>query len=248
MANYSETFLGRQLKIDLRVTLKDKLPDQFSRDLLFGSLKVANDEENPVRLHLAAAGLRELFGHILNTDAPDEKVRACSWFSQDRNTRTVTRRQKAVYSTQGGLPDAYVAELGLDVESLHSAAIKSIETLNKAAHVRPETIENDPQQIQDFVDGAINALGGLIDSFAHARNAVREALVDGVYSAMSDALIEQTFEDIDILAGKGYEIDSCIDDADIQVERLLSQTIVVRFSGTANVTLHYGSKHDSAEI
>ena len=41
-----------------------RLPDQFSYDLLAGSLLVAKEPTNPVRLHLAAAGLRELFGHI----------------------------------------------------------------------------------------------------------------------------------------------------------------------------------------
>lgn len=231
-----------------KVTLEEKLPNQFSRDLLAGCLRVASDKGNPVRLHLAAAGLRELFGHILNLDAPDEDVRACSWFKQDPNTPTVTRRQKAVYSTQGGLTDAYVAGLGLDVEDLHKGAIKSIELLNKAAHVRPETKEDDPQQVVDFIEGALNALEGLIDSFSHGRNVVKETLEDDVYRAMSDALIERTFDDIDILAGKGYEIDPWIDDADVKIEQLLSQRIVVRFSGVAHATLHYGSKHDAAEI
>lgn len=230
------------------MSLEEKLPNQFSRDLLTGCLRVANDDGNPVRLHLAAAGLRELFGHILNLDAPDEDVRACSWFIQDPNTETVTRRQKAVYSTQGGLSDAYVAELGLDVKDLHRAAIKSIEALNKATHVRPETKEDNPQQISKFIDRALIALEGLIDSFSHGRNIVRETLEDDVYRAMSDALIERTFDDIDILAGKGYELDSWIDDAEVNIEQLLSQRIVVRFSGVAHATLYYGSKHDSAEV
>lgn len=230
------------------MAVEEKLPDQFSRDLLKGCLRVAYDAENPVRLHLAAAGLRELFGHILNLNAPDEDVRACSWFKQDPNTPTVTRRQKAVYSTQGGLTDAYVAELGLDVEDLHKSALKSIELLNKATHVRPETKEEDPQRIVEFIDGALNALEGLIDSFSHGRSAVKETLEDDVYSAMSSALIERTFDDIDILAGKGYEIDPWIDDADVTIEELLSQRIVVRFKGVAHATLHYGTKHDSAEI
>lgn len=231
-----------------KVTLEEKLSNQFSRDLLTGCLRVASDKGNPVRLHLAAAGLRELFGHILHVDAPDDEVRACSWFTQDPNTPTVTRRQKAIYSTQGGLTDDYVAELGLDVKDLHRDAIKSIELLNKATHVRPETIETDDQQISEFIEEALKALEGLIDSFAHGRTVVRETLEDDVYRAMSDALIEQTFDSIDILAGKGYEIDPWIDDAEVNIEQLLSQKIVVRFNGIAHATLHYGSKHDSAEI
>jgi hypothetical protein len=230
------------------MSIEDCLPDQFSRDLLAGSLMVANDHNNPVRLHLAAAGLRELFGHVLHSDAPDENVRECSWFKQDPNTKTVTRRQKAIYATQGGLSDALVEHLGLNVDDLHRAAIRSIEALNKATHVRPETLVNDEASIKAFIGDALRALDGLISSFSQGRNAVKAALVDDVYRAMSDALIERTFDDIDVLAGKGYEIDPWIDDAEIEVEALLSQVIVVRFSGIAHVTLHYGSKHDAAEI
>lgn len=230
------------------MAIEDSLPDQFSRDLLAGSLMVAKDQKNPVRLHLAAAGLRELFGHILHTDAPDEEVRACTWFEQEPNTKTVTRRQKAIYSTQGGLSDAFVEKLGLDVDDLHRRAIKSIEALNKATHVRPDTLVNDEATIKSFIDEALAALEGLIRSFSEGRSAVKEALVDDVYRAMSDALIERTFDDIDILAGKGYEIDPWIDDPEIEVEALLSHVVVVRFSGIASVTLHYGSKHDAAEI
>lgn len=230
------------------MTIENRLPDQFSRDLLSGSLMVANDRNNPVRLHLAAAGLRELFGHILHADAPDAEVRACSWFRQEPNTTTVTRRQKAIYSTQGGLSDAFVEGLGLDVGHLHRAAIRSIEALNKATHVRPETLVKDEASVKSFIDEALAALDGLIESFAQGRSAVKNALVDDIYRAMSDALIERTFDDIDILAGKGYEISPWIDDAEIEVEALLSQVVVVRFSGIAHVTLHYGSKHDAAEI
>jgi hypothetical protein len=230
------------------VNFEDRLPDQFSQDLLAGSLMVANDRNNPVRLHLAAAGLRELFGHILHADAPDDEVRACAWFKQEPNTQTVTRRQKAIYSTQGGLSDAFVEQLGLDVVHLHRAAIRSIEALNKATHVRPDTLVNDEAAIKSFIDEALAALEGLLVSFSEGRSAVKEALVDDVYRAMSNALIEQTFDDIDSLAGKGYEIDPWIDDAEIEIEALRSQFIVVRFSGVANVTLHYGSKHDAAEI
>ncbi|NKX66973.1 hypothetical protein HEP89_22895 [Labrenzia sp. 5N] len=228
--------------------LEDSLPDKFSRNLLAGCLMVAKDQKNPVRLHLAAAGLRELFGHILNADSPDDEVRACAWFKQEPNTNTVTRRQKAIYSTQGGLSDAFVERLGLDVEDFHRVAIRSIEALNKATHVRPDTLVNDEVAINSFVDEALEALEGLLQSFSEGRSAVKEALVDDVYRAMSNALIEQTFDEINILAGKGYEIDPWIDDAEIEVEALRSQVILVRFSGVANVTLHYGPKHDAAEI
>lgn len=230
------------------MTVEDRLPDQFSRNLLAGSLMVAIDRNNPVRLHLAAAGLRELFRHILHADAPDDEVRACVWFKQEQNTQTVTRRQKAIYATQGGLSDEFVEQLGLDVGNLHRAAILSIEALNKATHVRPDTLVNDELIINSFIDEALASLEGLLVSSSEGRSVVKKALADDVYRAISSVLIERTFDDIATLASKGYEIDPWIDDAEIEVEALRSQVIVVRFSGVAHVTLHYGSKHDAAEI
>lgn len=230
------------------MTLEERLPDQFARDLLAGSLLVAKDSANPVRLHLAAAGLRELFGHVLHRDAPDEDVRACAWFVQDPNTPTVTRGQKAIYLTQGGLSDAFVEGLGLDVGDLHKTAIKSIQVLNKATHVRPETLIVDEAAIDTFIEEALAALEGLLVSFQDGRDAVRDSLVDDVFQAMWDTLIQETFDEINILAGKGYEVDPWIDDQHIEIDAIRSEVVVVRFSGIANVTLHYGPKNDAAEI
>lgn len=108
------------------MSFEERLPDQFSRDLLVGSLMVANDHNNPVRFHLAAAGLRELFGHILHADAPDDEVRACSWFKQEPNTNTVTRRQKAIYSTQGARTAWSVLRHGTRFDAPRDMAMETI--------------------------------------------------------------------------------------------------------------------------
>lgn len=65
---------------------------------------------------------------------------------------------------------------------------------------------------------------------------------------MMESFFTQTFDDIDILAGKGYEMDSFIVEEEIAVEAIDAKEILVRFTGIAPVTLHYGSKHDAAEI
>lgn len=120
--------------------------------------------------------------------------------------------------------------------------------LNKATHVRPETLVVEEAAIDAFIQKALEALEGLLVSFGDGRDAVRDALVDDVYQAMWDTLIQQTFDEIDILAGKGYEVDPWIDDQRVEIEAIRSDVVVVRFSGIANVTLHYGPKNDAAEI
>ncbi len=228
--------------------LGGKLPDEFSRQVLAGCFRVAHDEENPIRLNLFAAGLRELFGHILDFYAPDQEVRACSWFVQSEDTLSVTRRQRAVYATQGGLSDDYVRGLGLDVEDHHASAIQAISKLNKFTHVRPGRIEEDPRATALFVADALSALAGLLESFEVGRETVTEALADAVFKATGIAFITETFDTIDFLAGKGYEVDPWIDDAGMAVQHIGAQRISTKFSGIANVTLHYGSRGDAAEI
>jgi len=228
--------------------LKTRLPDDFSRSVLEGSLRVASDLKNPIRINLFAAGIRELYGHLLHTLGPEDKVRACPWFVQATDTPTVTRRQRAKYATQGGLSDEYVSTLGVDIAHLHRDAIKSIETLNKFTHVRPDRIETDQEVIDVFVDSALKAVGGLLSSFKECRDIVRGALWDHVYDAMMNAFVVNTFDTIDILAGKGYEVDSWIDDPDTEIQDITPNEIKLKFSGVAPITLHYGNKHDAAEV
>lgn len=229
--------------------LAEKLPDEFSRTVLHGSLMVVQDKSNPIRQNLFAAGMRELFGHVLHAYAPDEDVRACRWFEQSVETTTVTRKQRAVYATQGGLSDDYVAGLGVDVDELHKDAIKSIQKLNKATHVRLGQIIEDQDVIESFVEDALGSLAGLLGSFQICRNEVNSALQDNVYDAMMDAFITETFDDINILAGKGYEADSFfIDDDELIIETINATHITLKFSGDVPVTLHYGPKDDAAEI
>ena len=160
----------------------------------------------------------------------------------------VTRRQRATYATQGGFPDEYVASLGVDIEDLHNEAIDAIETLNKATHVRPQTIQKDPGAVDAFVAEALGALEGLLISFSECRSAVQNALEKSVYESMMNALVTENFDTISLLSGRGYEVDLWIDDDEVEVVSLSAEKVLVRFSGIAPVTMHYGPKNDAAEI
>jgi hypothetical protein len=59
---------------ELIEALRARLPDQFSRDALEGSLAVLNQADNKMRAHQFASTQRELFAHVLDTLAPDEAV------------------------------------------------------------------------------------------------------------------------------------------------------------------------------
>jgi len=228
--------------------LKAKLPDDFSKSVLEGSVRVASDQENPIRINLFASGIRELFSHILHHFAPDENVRACPWFTQADGTANVTRRQRAAYAAQGGLSDEFLAGIGLNIRDIHSDILKSIDNLNKYTHVRPGVIENDQAKIDEFVSSALGSLDELLVSFEDCRSAVRRALESAVYDAIMTAMVTRTFGTIDLLAGKGYEVEPFIDEEEYQIEAILADKVLVKFSGVAPVTLHYGSRDDAVAI
>ena len=56
------------------------LLDEFSREVLKGSLMAYKALDNPLRLSQFSTGIRELIGHTLSTLAADDEVKASSWF------------------------------------------------------------------------------------------------------------------------------------------------------------------------
>lgn len=231
-----------------REQIRCSLPDDFSRTLFDGAIRVLADADNPMRAHMFAATLRELFSHVLHSAAPDDEVRACGWFIQAADTDSVTRRQRAIYATQGGLSDRYVENLGVDVADLHRQAIAAIADLNGATHVRPGRVLTDAEQIALFVNTAVSALEGLLEAFKACRETIRELLENEVYDRMMAAFVERTFDEIDLVASHGYEVDPFIQIETIAVTGITASEVQITVVGEAPVTLYYGRGDDGAEI
>lgn len=228
--------------------LADQLPDDFARALLSGSLEVVKNSSNPVRFHQCAATLRELFTYVLDFYAPPDEVRACPWFVQAADTKSVTRIQRAIYATQGGLTDEFITGLGLEIADLHSEAIEAVNRLHSATHVRPDRLVSDQDEINAFINEVLGCLDGLLSSFEMGREAVGNLLSHEVFSAIMMAFVTESFGDIDLLAGRGYEVGGFMDVDEPTITAIDARFITLEVSGEAPVTLHYGPKNDAAEI
>jgi len=123
---------------ELQADLLEPFPDdRFLKKLVKGVMRVARDKKNPIRGNLVASGLREVTGHILHSLAPDDAVRDCVWFVQAKDTKTVTRRQKAHYIVHAGLPEDFVKDvLKLEMTDFTKPLLDAFEALNKSTHVR----------------------------------------------------------------------------------------------------------------
>jgi hypothetical protein len=230
----------KELQTALMSELQYFLKDDFSKTLLTGCLRVIEDRENPIRLNFFAGGIRELFGHHLHLLASDEEVKACSWFSPQVDDGRPTRRQRALYATQGGLSDTFVEEkLGLQPEEMHADLAKSIERLNKYTHVRPHTLVSDEKEINTFVVTALEALLDFFSTIKDCRLAITDTLSSYVWEQLGDAFFNNEF---DIPAThywhEGHDIDG------LDVIELNSTTIVFSITGTLYVGLQFGSDSD----
>lgn len=215
------------------------LPDDFSRTLLDGALEVLQSA-NPLRAHLYATAMRELLGHTLHTKAPDASVQACSWYIAEG--ARPTRRQRATFAIQGGMPNAVVDSLGLDASDMQKELTSAVAELNKRTHLRPGTLLNDPQQIAEFAVDTAAAIFEFLTMIADMRTSVAQSLLHTVSNDVFSKFLEETVSEIDILSTHS-QVES-VDVEQIEVAQIGVDSIAYDAEGTVYVTLVFGSGSD----
>lgn len=223
--------------------IKERLASDISQKLLTGALRTVEDPDNPVRHHQFSNSLRSLFENLLHELAPDENVKRCDWFKIETNNGSVSRRQRAVYATQGGLSIPYIKSvLGFDPAPLHRRVVNAIDSLSKYTHVRTESLVESQKQISAFVKESLEALEGLFVAIEECRRRIIGALQDGIDQSVVDALVSDTLDEIDILATHYWYDDHTIDG--ISVTSIDHEEIKFRVEGNLSVGLQYGSDSD----
>lgn len=228
----------------IRRVLQERMPkDKFFETVLEGCFRVARDRDNPLRGNFAASGLREAVGHVLHSLAPDEAVRACVWFVQAQDTNTVTRQQRASYIVKAGLPDDFVSDtLGIDVRDYTKPLIEVMDGLNKATHVRADTILSKGGKIRVMMLDVLRGLDQLLQAAVESREAITHAVADVMQEAVFEKLISETIDELDELSTHttvdGHNIDS------VSVTKLDWHEISYRVEGEVEVELQYGSSSD----
>jgi len=228
----------------IRRALQERMPkDKFFETVLEGCFRVARDRDNPLRGNFAASGLREAIGHVLHSLAPDDDVRACVWFVQAQDTNTVTRHQRANYIVRAGLPDGFVSEiLGIDVRDYTKPLIGVMDGLNKATHVRADTILAKGGKIRVMIKDVLLGLDQLLQAADESREAITRAVADVMQEAVFEKLISETIDELDELSTHttvgGHNIDN------VTVTKLDSSEISYRVEGEVEVELQYGSGSD----
>jgi hypothetical protein len=183
---------------------------------------------------------------VLHTLAPDDEVRACVWFKQDKNTPTVTRRQRATYTLQAGLPAAFVKkDLHIDVKAYADPLIEAMERLNKATHVRADTLLTSGKAVREMFEDVLLGIEELMDGAEDSRRDVEHALAEVLHNAVLENLISEAIQELDELSthtAVDYHMLNSI-----EVEEMTAKEITYRLTGDVYVELQYGSNSDVAD-
>lgn len=219
------------------------LVDDFARNLLVGAQRVLADDQNPVRHHMFASTVRELFSYTLHHLAPDNEVTDCTWYDVADGQKRPTRRQRIQYAIHGGLDAEFVEKtLALDVDDMSANVIDAIDTLSKFTHARPNTLITDPGAIAEHGGETLLALAEFLDDILTARAAVASALEEHIHDAVYDAIAGETLPELDELSSH-YSVESH-DVEEVEITRIASDWIHIIAEGSVTVGLQWGSNSD----
>lgn len=223
--------------------IASRLLDDFSRTVLRGALRVADDDGNPIRGNLFATAIREVLGHMLHELAPDDEVEQCSWFLRETADGRPTRAQRQRYVIQGGLSDRYVEEtLNLDVDALRRQLRDCIKALNKATHLRPGTVLSETDGVEALVQDALGSLASLLDAIDHCRTEMMVAVTEAVGDEATDEVLRETIQAIDELATHHSIEEVYVDE--VKTVKIDAHFVWYRATGTIGAELQWGSSSD----
>jgi hypothetical protein len=227
--------------------LRTKLPNDFMKTLLDGSLRVVLDDNNKIRVNLFALGMREMVRHVLTDAAPDDEVRACSWFAPIPNPgpggSDIRRRDRMIYATQGGIPDNVLKPLGINTQGMHDTLVRTIRQLNKYTHVEPSSLVKTSAEAIALVDEVLQAVIGFLDTVASFRASVTEAIADAVNDEALNTMTENVISALDELSTHTMVEETAVEM--VTVEAITAADIKQKVTGAVYVELNYGSDSDA---
>lgn len=235
--------MPQRLRSKFEKPIQETIASGFERDLL-GAAFDNLDISGPLRFNNFSYALRELLRHVLHRLATDEKVKECSWFKPDKNSKGgITRAHRATYAIQGGLSDAFVSKkLGIDIAAVRSDLLSAIDVLNKHTHIEPSTFAISKTDIRRLATECLEATRYFMEQIIKCRSEVAAALADAIDQHLLNHAISETINSIDELATHHYIEDIYVED--IEVVDIGPKNIELKIDGTIECELQYGSGSD----
>ena len=217
-----------------------ELKDDFEKTIFKGSIRVLCDSNNPIRLHLFSAGIRELINYKLELLAPSENVKICSWYIQ-KNIKNPDNSHKVIYALQGGLNDDFICNtLGLETD-VHDTIYGLIGQLNKYIHInREEGIISKDSNIERNSLETLNTFKKLFSEIKSYRRSLSLALENKIPKEIIGEIVLQGLYAAERIATHSF-VGTPPDIVDIQVIRITHEIVEFRVDGSVSADLQWGS-------
>lgn len=229
---------------DLADSLKQSLPSEFHKDLLDAALKNLSHRKNKLRLNNFSYTIRELMRHVFSFYAPDDKVRASSWFKEEGNKPgQVTRRQRVSYMIHAGItPKNLRPYLRKDIANKAKEIIEHVDSLSKYTHIEIQTFDIDAVTVRKNAKAVLTVFMETMDLIDVCREEVREYIHDNLQDNIFATMIENTYDDLD-----DKSTHTTVDDVVIEsfeITDIDESYIYVQGDGSVDCELQYGSDSD----
>jgi hypothetical protein len=227
---------------ETEATIRARLLSEGMRTVLTGAMQ-ASTGTNPIRGNLFAAAMRELITAYLHELAPNESVRACPWYEDETGDGRPTRAQRQRYITQGGLSDHFVENtLNLDVGALREQLRDSFEDLNRATHLREDTIVGTDDAVSKLVEESLDALAAIMDAVDHCRHELMHSISAAASSDATEEILKTAIAEIDEKAG--HHVIEHIWIEEVTTVGIDAKHVSYKVRGSIDAELQYGSGSD----
>ncbi len=219
--------------------------NDFEKELLSASLENLLDKENKLRFNNFACGIRELSRHILHNLSPDKEVMNCVWYkNESKKPGQLTRAERVKYAIQKGLPDKFV-ETFYDTDEHICDIRETLETLNKYTHVNPDTFNIPEADVNKLTREVLETFKRFTFGIGNFHKLFKTELEEHIDKVVMEHTIEETFDDIDILATH-HNIEEH-ETTSYTITEIDSRNIFIEANGSLSVRLQYGSDGDLAK-
>lgn len=231
----------------MKEKILEYLRTDFEKQLFAASIAYLTNENDPLRLNSFAYSLRELIRNIFAARAPDEKVKACSWFKPEIENGAPTRQQRYIYCIQGGLSHSFVLkELEIDILQPWKDIKTAIDSLSKFTHVTEQTFNIENEECERLSNEALSSLLYIFDLMSDTKTELIYELTGHISSELMMTFVSNSMSDIDILSNNSHVEYSEITEREIiDIDH---KNITFQGEGIAYVSLNYGKGEDACEL
>ncbi|MFC0299550.1 hypothetical protein ACFFIS_01705 [Virgibacillus soli] len=230
---------------DLFKSILNQLDKEFHKDIINSSIVILDTPGIHTRFSNFATNMRELTREVFHTLAPDHEVMECQWYEKETNEgeADITRIQRMTYAIKGGLSNEFIQdELGIDFKDITKQLNKVIRTLNKYTHINEKVYYRDEKDGYEMVERTLSAFDNFLKTIKDIRSIILRKLEERLYNEVSDALMDDLIQEIDILATHYLIEDVWL--GTVIVNKITASNIFIDIQGSVDIEHQYGSDGD----